>query len=407
MRVTVHFQDESVELTVPDESLIGHWQGPEGISSSALVERLEFVLEEPTQIPPLRQAVVPGDRVAIALGADVPEPGPILTTLFSLLESCEVTPDSITIVTERNAHRDLALRLPDNAVLIHHDTDDRDQLAYLASTAEGRRVYLNRALTDADIVIPIGSFGYDPVLGEAGPWGVIYPGLSDSATIRDYQKLARDEPVQHDHPSQTLDESTEVSWLLGCQFQIGVVPAAAGIVDVVAGLTQGVRERGWNALDQAWTYRAESTSELVVVGVGRPGVPTGIDDVAHALREASRLVNRGGKIVALSRASGPIGPAVQAIASVDAPSQIAATLRKHEADPDHATAKTLARVLSWADVYLLSELDSRVLDDLGVIALERPREVSRLAGLARSFQVVSHADRVRAVLADDAVSARS
>jgi hypothetical protein len=145
----------------------------------------------------------------------------------------------------------------------------------------------------------------------------------------------------------------------------------------------------------------------VIVGVGQPGELSGIEHVARALTQATRLVHRGGKIVVLSKAGGPIGPAVQALANVETPSKVAATLRNHEADPDHATAQALARALAWADVYLLSELDSSLVDDLGIIALEHPREAGRLAGLSASCQVVSHANLVRSVVVGDAVSHRS
>ena len=46
-----------------------------------------------------------------------------------------------------------------------HDPDDRANLAYLATTAGGRRVYLDRDLTDADFVLPVGRLAYDPLLG--------------------------------------------------------------------------------------------------------------------------------------------------------------------------------------------------------------------------------------------------
>ena len=64
-------------------------------------------------------------------------------------------------------------------------------LAYLAATKEGRRIYLNRLLTDADVVIPVGRLGYDPILGHRGPWSVLFPELSDRATIEAHRGQLR------------------------------------------------------------------------------------------------------------------------------------------------------------------------------------------------------------------------
>ena len=186
-------------------------------------------------------------------------------------------------------------------------------MAYLAATKQGRRIYLNRLLTDADVVIPVGRLGYDPIMGYRGPWSVIFPELSERAAIDAHRGRFRDEA---DEPtaaraSASLDESFEVSWLLGSQFHVGVVPGSCGLVAVVAGRENAVRERGIASVDSAWKLDADSRAELVVVGIGGPGMPATIDDLAEGLATACRLVQHGGKIVVLSRVQGAIGPALQ------------------------------------------------------------------------------------------------
>ena len=101
----------------------------------------------------------------------------------------------------------LALALPEGVALAIHNPADRKQLAYLASTSEGRRVYLNRLLTDADVVVPVGRLGYDAVLGYRGPWGLIFPGLSDQETARSFRALTTAEWPRRDRPRPALTES--------------------------------------------------------------------------------------------------------------------------------------------------------------------------------------------------------
>ena len=58
---------------------------------------------------------------------------------------------------------------------------------YLAATKEGRRIYLNRSVIDADVVIPVGRIGFHPIMGYRGPWSVIFPG---SLTARLWRRFA-------------------------------------------------------------------------------------------------------------------------------------------------------------------------------------------------------------------------
>ena len=164
--------------------------------------------------------------------------------------------------------------LPAGVVRSVHDPDDRERLAYLATTSQGRRVYLNRLLTDADVVVPIGRLGYDPVLGYRGPWSLLFPELSDRETARSFRSTTSSEWPDRDQPRLTLSESAEVSWLLGTQFHVGIVAGTRGPAEVIAGLESVVRTDGLRLLDQAWTFEAPAPAELVVVGIGQPGVPT-------------------------------------------------------------------------------------------------------------------------------------
>ena len=74
MRVEVDFQDESLELEIPDEQVVATWRGPAGTGQGTgeLTDTLRAALEAPRDYPALRQAVVPGDRVTIALDPAIP-----------------------------------------------------------------------------------------------------------------------------------------------------------------------------------------------------------------------------------------------------------------------------------------------------------------------------------------------
>ena len=395
MKFAVAFQDRSVEFEVADDRLIGHWSGPVAAPRTDPGSMATGQFEAPIDFPPLALAVVPGDRVVVPLDPKTPASAAILEALAATLRAAEV--ESIAVVSAAPRPPDL----PERVEWIVHDPDDKTTIAYLASTGEGRRIYLNRLLTDADVVIPIGALGYDGTLGYRGPWSAIYPGTSDRDALTRYRGLASEGPPDRDKATPSLLEAAEVTWLLGCQFQIGVLEAADGVARVLAGIESSIRVEGAQAVDDAWTFRVEERADVVVAGIGAAGRASTFDDLASGLATAARLVRRGGKIVALSRLDDAPGPALKRIGGSENPRAALARLRGHEADPDYLAARRIAEATAWADVYLHSALDRELVEDLALIAVDRPEEARKLASAAPTVILIGQADRTRALVADD------
>ncbi len=403
MRVVVDFQDDGLEFELPQERLVASWNGPRGVVPTEDVATIRDALENPHDFPALRHLVVPDDKVVIALDPTIPRPGSIVEELGHAFEEVGVEPEDLTVLAMPGMPG-IADLVPIQGTLLQvHDPDDRAQLAYLASTNQGRRVYLSRVLTDADVVVPVGRFGYDPDLGYRGPWSVVFPGLSDRDTMRAVRNgrfdASGDDPRGTDRAA--LDESFEVSWLLGTQFHIGLLPGSDGLLEVVAGRDTTVRDRGIASLERHWRFRAPARAELVVAGVGRPGASATLEDLTDALVTATRLVQHGGKIILLSRASGPIGPSLRRLMEVEDPKNAVAALRGHEAFEDYRVARRLARALAWADLFIYSALESQVVEELSIVPLERPEQARRLVANSGSASFVSRAELTLAEVEDE------
>lgn len=403
MRVDVRYQDESVEYDVSAERLIGVWDGPKLVETTSRTAReiVREALEAPRDYPPLRQAVVPGDRVAIAFDPRIPEPVDVLYAVWEILAAAGVERnDLLVLATETIALDSIPTGLPFE---IHDIQADRSHFSYLAATAEGRRIYLNRALHDADFVLPIGRFDHDPILEYRGPWGLIFPGLSDLETRRAFQKTARErKPRDASNPSRPgLRESVEVGRLLGCQFQMGVFASRDRVVGALAGLDDTIRLEGIRAIERRSTFRVERAAELVVAGVGGSKRAANLEELSQALATANRLVRPGGKIALLSRANGSIGPALRKLAAQDDPRIGPSALRGAETAEDFSVARRFAKGLAAAELYLLSELDQDVLEDLGVISLNRAEDVQRLAASAATCTFLSETESTRAEVAEN------
>lgn len=403
MRVAVDFQGSGLEFEVPEERVVARWGGPEGLDPSAVPAAISGALEHPHDFPAFRRMLVPGDRVALAIDPEVPGAASVLGALIEALGRAGVDRETLSVVMPDGPR---AGSLGADPVEVH-DPDDRARIAYLASTKAGRRVYLNRSLTDADVVVPVGLLRHDPDAGYRGPWSLLFPGLSDRSTmraLRDAAGAGLSESGRHRREAR-LDEAAEVSWLLGSQFHLGIVPAASGVLEVIAGRDAAVRDRGIAAIDRSWTMRAPERAELVVAGVGFPGDTDGpsstLEDLAAALETAAGLVRRGGKIAVLSRASGAVGPALQRLSTVDDPGEAASALRDLEDAEDYPIARRIARAAAWADLFIASGLDPDLAEGLSMVPLDRPEQARRLADAARSIAFVSHADLTRALVLDD------
>jgi hypothetical protein len=404
MRIGVAFQNESLEFELADAQLVAAWSGPAGIGRSSAGAAIEDALESPCDYPPLRQMVVPGDRVVIAVDPTIEDCEPVVAAIIVRLEAAGIERGSVSVLLP--PHGPTLLKLPPGLGLstVVHDPSDRSQIAYLATTKQGRRIYLNRIVADADLVVPVGQLAFDPIVGHGGPWTVLFPGMSDRETIQSFRAGLREDDDERS-PARSragLDESFEVSWLLGTPFHIGLVPGASGLIEVRAGRDTSVRQRGIEALDRHWTLRADSRAELVVIGIGRPGAATTFESLAQGLATASRLVQHGGKIIVLSRVSGEIGPSLRCLIDAGDPKRGAAALRGHESDSDFLVAWRIARALAWADLFLLSELPKDVAEDLCVTPLERPEQARRLVARAGSCSFVSRAELTRAIVREPA-----
>ena len=396
MRIEVVSRGGPHAFEVDDDRVVGTGNGPgpdRRIADVAAAARA--AIGAPIEFPPLAQAIVPGAQVAIAADPATPGLAEILDALVAVLR--EVGAGSITVVATRPGP---PLGPTEGVEWLVHDPDDRNLLAYLASTKDGNRVYLPRVLTDADLVIPIGTIEDDPALGHRGPWSTLFPELSDRATLDRFRSLSAKPAAPGEAADSTpgFREAAEVTWLLGSQFQVGVIPGADGPMQILAGLDAAVRDQGPAASDHAWARHFPDQADLVIAGVGAPGRPSTLADLARGLTGAVKAVRRGGKVALLAHVDDMPGPALLRLAAAQGSRAEVANLRGLDNEPDGAIARQVAAAVAWADVYLHANLDPDLVDNLGMIPLDRPADAGKLANRAGSVIAIGQADHGRVVI---------
>ena len=397
--IILHYgADSSVRLEFAQGVAADICGTPHGEPLASPAEALAAALGEPLDYPPLRQTATPGDRVVLALGDGVPQAAQITAAVIRELLAAGVTPDGITILRTQAAvingaehpcrlvEKPLDKQIP----TVVHDPSDRAGLAYLAADDHGEPIMLNRLLTDADVVLPIGCL---QGAGSSGYFGVhtpLFPAFSDPTAVARFRRLdalGSNGPCKRDLNA----EVDQVAWLLGVNFTIQLVPAAGdGILHVVAGQSDAVRRRGRQLYNAAWSWTVARRASLVVAAIEGGHAQQTWDNFGRALDTARTLVEDGGAIaVCCELAAGP-GPAVQHLAAARSRQSALRQIRK-ERPADALPAAQLARALEQDRVYLLSRLDPSLVEELDMIPLVHGGELARLVRQHRSCILLGNA----------------
>jgi len=379
----------SVDLELDESRVRGVFPGPAAVDD--LRRTLRSALEAPLDFTPLEQAVIPDDRVVLALDRDVPEAATLVAEVWERLATRGVDPAKVTVLQPADQGagpaEDPRRALPADVRGVvgwevheatpHETSPEEGKLHYLATTAAGERIYLSGTLLDADVVISIGRVGFDPLLGYRGTNSVFYPGLSSAEAVKRSHGQGHSELGSEDERPlrQVVDE---IGWLLGTQFTVQVVPGTAGgASEVLAGSAESVFRKGRELVAERWTVRLPERVDTAVVAVDHDAGGHGWQQVAAALAVARQLVSRDGRIVVLSELAEAPGEGIEQLRRAESPRDVFRTLRQ-TAPPDLQAATQFAQAVDWARVYLLSRLDSDLVEELFCVPVESAAEVSRL-----------------------------
>lgn len=350
-----------------------------------LAEDLRTALATPLDFPPLEQLCIPGDHVLLALDRHTPASADLIAGIWQVLEHRGVQAEGLQILQPValggaplvDPRTGLPEAIREQVRWATHDPTNSRQQAYLATTARGERIYLDRDATDADVVISVGAIAYDPVLGFRGTSSVFYPGLSTTDAISRARGEGHSElgPDDERPLRQSIDE---IAWLLGTQFTVQVIPGAGtSAAAVLAGASDSVFRQGKRLLEDWWCVRLPERAETVVVAVDADCAGHGWEQLGAALATARNLVAKGGKIIVLSGLQAEIGDGMTMIRQSRSPRNALQPIRQNS-PLDMIPATQVATAADWCHVYLLSRLADDVVEELFMTPLASDREATRL-----------------------------
>jgi len=346
---------------------------------------------------------VPGDQIVLAVDRAVPQAAAVIAGVVHALLDGHAEAGDITIVsTDPDAARLTSLLANDirsQISVITHDPGDADAIGYLATSQEGKQVRFNRALLEADIVLPIGTLRLDAGLSYFGINSGLFPTFSDAATIERFRSPGTTSSEVHQR--RRAEEAAEAAWLLGSQFTLQVAPGPRdSILHVLAGDARSVARRGRELCEAAWLHQSPTRAELVVASIeGGPEHQTW-DNFSRALFSAARAVRDGGAIVLCTEMSCPPGPALQKLRADASDDQLMLALKRDRSEDAVAAALLVSERLR-AHVYLLSYLESEVVEDLGLGHVADADDVERLSRRFESCILLGNAQHAVLATADE------
>jgi nickel-dependent lactate racemase len=380
MRIALTWGRAQGDLDVPAEQIVGtrrHAAAPPLADPAAAVR---MALEEPFGFPPLRRALTPDDHVAVVVDESLAALPQLLAPLLEHLRQANVQMDAVTLVcAPPSTGQPWLEELPDEFQDVHvevHQPDDRKKLAYLAATRQGRRIYLNRTVVDADQTVVLTRRGYDCLLGYAGAEGALYPSLGDQATLEaTHTQLSLAVPGAD--PWKLKREAAEVTWLLGVPFLVQVIEGSAGEVAHILGGPLESGAEGERLLDERWRVEVAEPADVVVATVSGDPARHTFAELARAVGSASRVVKPGGAIALLTDADPKLGPSSALLRQRDDPSEAIRLLLKENPD-DLEAGYQWASAAQKAKVYLLSRLAIDVAEELFTTPLENVGQAQKL-----------------------------
>jgi nickel-dependent lactate racemase len=323
MRVTLDYGRTGLEVTLPDDRVVGPLEirptpplaDPEAV--------LANVLNNPTGTAPLPE-LARGRKNACILVCDITRPVPnrlILPPLLRILEQQGLARRDILILVATGLHRpnegtELEEMLgPDvvkNYRVENHHGQVLEEHDYLGETRNGVPVWLDRRYVRADLKITTGLIEPHLMAGYSGGRKVICPGIAALETVKVWHG-----PRFLEHPradcgflegNPVHEENTRIANMAGCDFIVNVcLDGQRRVTWVGAGHMERAWMEGVRFVEQ--TVRVPVAAPLDVVLTSCAGYPldTTWYQAVKGLTGVLPIVKRGGTIILAASLSEGLG----------------------------------------------------------------------------------------------------
>jgi len=375
VNIKLGYKNGEVEFSVKEENLLSviHQNNitPERIGREAV----EYALDNPIGAPDISEVLSKDDKIAIVT-SDVTRPMPskeVLPVLIERIEKAGINLENVTVVFALGSHRKQTVEEHKKLVgeevyskvkCVDSDPDDCVNLGY---TSAGTPIDITRVVAEADKLICLGNIEYHYFAGYSGGAKALMPGVASRDTIQaNHSAMIKDDayagnvnsPVRAD-----LEESVQkrnIDYILNV-----VLDQDKNIIYAVAGHYIEAHRVGCKYLDKVYGSEIEKQADIVISTPGGYPKDLNVYQSQKALDNAKNAVRDGGIIILVASCFEGLGEGVfekwinEASTAQDLIDRVKV---KFELGGHKAAA--IALVMNKADVYLVSDLDDAVVENM-------------------------------------------
>ena len=351
-----------------------------------------LALQKPLDFPPLAAAIVPGDRVALAVDPNIPGVIEIIRGVLRALDETEATAVEIVVWDEANDRMLAAIQheIGERTHVVRHESSERSSLRYLGADEDADPVYLNRRLVDADLVLPIAT-GRPLDAGVPHDITGVFPFFADSASRA---RQRRNNFASSHSKEETLAHTTQACQWLGAQFMLCAIPNQFGRVrEVLAGTPDTIRKRLASVQPDDAEY--PPAAPLLIASLDGGIQQQTWANAARGLTAAARYVSPGGTIVLWTEMQDLPSGCLLALggeepidfdAWADAP--IVAEDEFPAWDASNGIARVIQKVAANHRLLIRSKLEDDAIESVGLAAIGNTAELNRLISGVESCAVL-------------------
>lgn len=379
MDITLKIGDRDETVQIPDSSLLGILTpNPVEVELTGEAE-VRRALSAPIGTPRLREIVHPGEKIAV-ISSDITRPMPTWKVMPALLEelyAAGVKKEDITLVFALGSHR-------------HHTEEEQRHLAgdqawneitcidsdmsdciHVGTTSRGTPVDIVRTVVEADRRICLGNIEYHYFAGYSGGAKAIMPGVSTREAIqanhsRMVEKSAHAGKLDGNPVREDIEEAAA---MVGVDFIINVVlNAQKEIIRAVAGDVISAHRSGCAFLDTLYREEIPRRADIVLVSQGGAPKDLNLYQTQKALDNAKHAVKSGGVIVLIGSCKEGLGEKTfeEWLTTAPTPHSLIERIRKEFRLGGHKAA-AIAMVLEQADIYLVSDMEDALVEQLFMV----------------------------------------
>lgn len=376
MELTFRLGSRSEIVSVPEDSLLGVLT-PNQVDVSLTGEtEVRRSLSSPINSPPLKDVVKPGEKIAI-ITSDITRPMPtweVMPALLDELYAAGISPRNITLVFALGSHRvhteeerrHLAGERAFREIRCV-DSDSADCI-YIGTTTRGTPVDITRVVAEADRRICLGNIEYHYFAGYSGGAKAIMPGVSTRDAIQaNHSRMVDPAACAGKLDGNPVREDIEeAAALLGVDFIVNVVlDAQKKIIKSVAGNLVSAHREGCAFLDTLYRKEIPARADIVLVSQGGAPKDLNLYQTQKALDNAKHAVKSGGVVILIGSCKEGLGEKTFEEWMTSAPTAHSLIDRiQREFRLGGHKAAAIAMVLENADIYLISDLEDTLVEQL-------------------------------------------